>query len=330
MVRVRTVLLSLAVATAMLAFPALAFGDFGDRELKRGMRGDDVRDLQSILTGLGIRTEADGVFGLATERNVKRYERRRFRVNGVVTRYQAGMTALAYVRRGRSARSGSPLLGDRTLRRGSRGRDVKELQSLLTKLGFRTGADGAFGPATDRSVKNHERRRRRRADGVVTPSEAGLMLFAGSKRRPSSGGPRGTRRSHVFPIRGSHSYGSPFGEDRGSYRHRGQDISAASGTPLVAVTASRVAYRRYQASGAGNYLVLHGADGTDYVYMHMRETAAVREGTHVSAGQHVGRVGSTGRSSGPHLHFEMWTRHWYDGGNPFDPLPSLRRWDAYS
>ncbi|MDQ4130547.1 MAG: peptidoglycan-binding protein, partial [Actinomycetota bacterium] len=129
--RARTFLLPFAVAAAMLAFPAVAFGEFGDRDLKRGMRGGDVRDLQSILTGLGVPTQADGEFGPGTERSVKRYERGRFRVNGVVHRGQAGVMALSYVRRGQSARARAQLLGGRTLSRGRRGRDVKELQSLL-------------------------------------------------------------------------------------------------------------------------------------------------------------------------------------------------------
>ena len=41
-------------------------------------------------------------------------------------------------------------------------------------------------------------------------------------------------------------------------------------------------------------------------------------------------VGNTGRSSGAHLHFEIWDGTWYGGGEPFDPLPSLRRWDGWS
>ena len=66
--------------------------------------------------------------------------------------------------------------------------------------------------------------------------------------------------------------------------------------------------------------------------MHLRESASrfVSPGQRVRTGQQVGRVGSTGASSGPHLHFEMWTAHWFAGGHRFDPLRSLQRWDAYS
>jgi murein DD-endopeptidase MepM/ murein hydrolase activator NlpD len=80
---------------------------------------------------------------------------------------------------------------------------------------------------------------------------------------------------------------------------------------------------------AGNYVVLQGADGQSYAYMHMQAPAEVRKGQTVRAGQQVGRVGDTGRASGCHLHFEQWTAPgWYEGGKAIDPLPLLRSLDG--
>ena len=59
-------------------------------------------------------------------------------------------------------------LGDRTLREGSKGQDVRVLQDFLTRAGFRTGVDGAFGPGTRRNVRAFERSQQRRVDGIVT------------------------------------------------------------------------------------------------------------------------------------------------------------------
>ena len=135
--------------------------------------------------------------------------------------------------------------------------------------------------------------------------------------------------THAFPIRGLHSYGgelSRYGYARGRL-HRGQDMAADSGTPLLAVTSGRVSYRQYQHDGAGHYVVIKGDDGRDTVHMHLQRAAFVAPGERVRKGQLIGRVGSTGSSTGPHLHFETWTRHWYDGGEAYDPLPLLREWD---
>jgi murein DD-endopeptidase MepM/ murein hydrolase activator NlpD len=208
--------------------------------------------------------------------------------------------------------------------RGDRGTDVAKLQEFLTRLGIRTKVDGRYGRATARSVHRWEAWRYRRANRAVTRLEARKI------RDQARRGARYERRDHVFPVRGSHRYGYPgsrFGAPRGDHTHQGQDIAAARGTKLVAVHGGKVAFRQYQAGGAGHYLVIHGSDRLDSVYMHMPRAGTVSPGDRVLTGEMIGRVGSTGASTGPHLHFELWTRHWYDGGHPFDPLPRLRRWD---
>jgi hypothetical protein len=142
-------------------------------------------------------------------------------------------------------------------------------------------------------------------------------------------------RGHRFPLIGSFNYGgegSRFGADRGDHAHQGQDLAAAEGTPIVAPRGGTVEHVAYQASSAGHYAVLDG-DGEDrrYVFMHMQTgSVAVRQGQRVRIGELIGRVGSTGHSTGPHLHFEIWVGGWYRGGHPVDPLPHLRLWDSWS
>jgi murein DD-endopeptidase MepM/ murein hydrolase activator NlpD len=137
---------------------------------------------------------------------------------------------------------------------------------------------------------------------------------------------------HLFPIRGRHDLGQSetnnFGGGRG---HQGQDMFAACGTKLAAARGGKVQFAGYHGA-AGHYLVIDAAGtGIDHAYMHLRSPALVRTGDRVFTGQKIGEVGATGRATGCHLHFEMWTAPgWYEGGRPFDPLPSLKSWDAYS
>jgi cell wall-associated NlpC family hydrolase len=85
----RGLLCALAAASAF-GTAADARAAFGDRTLRRGMHGHDVRVLQGWLTRLGVATEVDGRFGRATSRNVRAYERREGqRVDGRVSRLQA-------------------------------------------------------------------------------------------------------------------------------------------------------------------------------------------------------------------------------------------------
>jgi murein DD-endopeptidase MepM/ murein hydrolase activator NlpD len=143
--------------------------------------------------------------------------------------------------------------------------------------------------------------------------------------------PADTTIGGVFPLLGAYSFGGDdarFGAGRTGHIHQGQDVLAASTTPIVAPLAGSVLWKANQPCCAGIYLVEHGSDGRDYVFMHIkRGTVLVKVGDPVTAGQQLAQVGATGDASGPHLHFEIWVGGWFvKGGHPIDPLPQLRRW----
>ncbi|MET0512954.1 MAG: peptidoglycan DD-metalloendopeptidase family protein, partial [Thermoleophilaceae bacterium] len=147
-----------------------------------------------------------------------------------------------------------------------------------------------------------------------------------------SGGPGASAKfsfyDHIFPLRGKHSYGDGLGSGRG---HEGQDVFAKCGAKIVAARGGRVQVSEYH-SAAGYYVVVDGAKtGNDYMYAHMEKAGRPKVGDRIRTGEVVGYTSDTGRATGCHLHFEMWTAPgWYEGGRPFDPLPSLKGWDAFS
>jgi murein DD-endopeptidase MepM/ murein hydrolase activator NlpD len=96
--------------------------------------------------------------------------------------------------------------------------------------------------------------------------------------------------------------GNPFGGGASEF-HAGQDISAPHGTPVVAAASGTVREAGWQ-NGYGNVVIIEHGDGLTTRYGHLSkiETAAGKE---VTRGQQIGQVGSTGRSTGPHLHYEV-------------------------
>ena len=86
--------------------------------------------------------------------------------------------------------------------------------------------------------------------------------------------------------------------------HKGVDIGASYGSPIYAVADGMVAFAG-RAGGYGNFVKLAHARGLETGYGHMSRMAVAR-GTHVARGQVIGYVGSTGMSTGPHLHWEVW------------------------
>lgn len=137
------------------------------------------------------------------------------------------------------------------------------------------------------------------------------------------------RPGGVFPVQGWHTFGgsdSDFGSPRSGHTHQGQDLAAASGTPIVAPTAGTIVAVDLQRGGAGFYVTMTSDDGRDFFFAHMLAgSTTVVLGQRVAAGQRIGAVGSTGASSGPHLHFEIWEGGW-QRGRPVDPLAQLKAW----
>ncbi len=133
----------------------------------------------------------------------------------------------------------------------------------------------------------------------------------------------------IFPVRGKHRYGTATNRFGGGRGHGGQDVFARCGTRLAAARGGTVAFSGYH-SRAGNYVVITGPEGRGFAYMHMRSRSSLRAGDRVMTGQTIGRVGQTGRASGCHLHFELWSAPGWQRGSAVDPRPELRRWDAFS
>jgi murein DD-endopeptidase MepM/ murein hydrolase activator NlpD len=97
--------------------------------------------------------------------------------------------------------------------------------------------------------------------------------------------------------------------------HRGVDFAAPTGTPIYAAGSGRLA-RVGRYGGYGNYVRIEHGDGYATAYAHLSRFAdGMRSGRRVDQGEVIGYVGSTGRSTGPHLHFEVLVN-----GEQVDPL----------
>ncbi len=100
--------------------------------------------------------------------------------------------------------------------------------------------------------------------------------------------------------------------------HTGQDFAAPEGTPIRAVGDGKVIFAGYEGA-YGNKVVVQHADGTLSWYAHM--SSILRSSGTVQAGEVIGRIGSTGNVTGPHLHLEIRP----GGGGPVPPLTWLRQ-----
>lgn len=123
----------------------------------------------------------------------------------------------------------------------------------------------------------------------------------------------------TWPVPGSYRITCEFGApDPNGAGHRGLDVGAPSGTPIVATGAGQVIVTSYAHSSYGNYIVLDHGDGVKTLYAHCTQLLQ-NTGTQVQAGTVIATVGSTGFSTGPHLHLEV-----HNGGGLDNPRAWLQ------
>lgn len=319
---------------------AIGAGDGLPRALARaGVSEADSRAVQRLLGGDGATlepgTRLDITLGRRPNRTVARpLERLAFRARLDLAVEIARANGALSIRRTPIAIDSTPLrirgVVTDSLYRAARaaGAAPETIQTYLRVIGQHVGLDRiAPGDRFDIIVAH------RRA--VTGESETGDLLYGGLNlpggRRiemlkwahegktqwfeaSGVGQKRGGLSRPVETARLSSGFGMRFHPILGYSRlHAGVDFAAPSGTPIHAVTDGTVTFAGRH-GGHGNFVKLahNGGLGTGYAHM---SRIAVSPGERVRRGQVIGYVGSTGLSTGPHLHYEV-----YRGGTPVNPL----------
>ncbi|MFB7511829.1 MULTISPECIES: peptidoglycan DD-metalloendopeptidase family protein [unclassified Streptomyces] len=203
------------------------------------------------------------------------------------------------------------------------------MPGMKLTLGAKSTSAAAVKAAPKSTEKAQTKHTKKKSSAASSSSSSASSSSSSAKNGDTQRASRSTERTSVAAT--SSGWVAPVGNGVSTpYRasgsmwssgyHTGADFIASSGTTVRAVGAGTVVSAGW--SGAyGNEVVIQHADGNYSQYAHL-SSLAVSAGQQVSGGQQIGLSGSTGNSTGPHLHFEIRTSPSY--GSDIDPLAYLR------
>lgn len=290
----------------------------GGTVLGRGSSGSDVKALQDQLIRLGHMTAQQvatgpGTFGPQTEAAVKEFQR----ANGLkeTGKYDAAtQAAVANI--------------TKNIKRGDTGGQVEALQKRLVSLGYMTQAEmatgpGTFGPKTEAALKRFQADHKIQQTGALGPTTyaalqnasgtggAGPVTGGNQSYKPYtvySTGSGGARRvSDPSQLMPHHDYQTKV-RDGQTLEVRDVVLDGANGggqtrQPIPSPVSGRIEIVGNQPDGAGNWVRIRGDNGEIVNLFHMSRID-VKQGARVEYGQQIGLQGSTGHSTGPHVHIE--------------------------
>ncbi len=181
------------------------------------------------------------------------------------------------------------------------------------KVVLSKGSDGTKNVQYEVVVEDGQLISKNAINETVTKQPVNAKIQIGSA---ISGG-LGTNLGLIFPVEGyitSEFGGRPDPFSGADSTHKGLDIGAVKGTPIYAASGGKVTQASNKNNGYGNCVIIEHSSGFSTLYAHCSELL-VKEGEAVTEGQLIAKVGSTGRSTGPHLHFGMLV-----SGTYVDPL----------
>ena len=188
----------------------------------------------------------------------------------------------------------------------SKSSEISSLDAEIGENAKKLAALEAAAEAARKAAEEAARKQKEKASSYSNSAGASVVSGNGTFTHPCPGY---SRISSTFGGRKQPLAGA-------STNHKGVDFAAPTGTPIYAAAGGTVVSSGYSGK-AGNRIVINHGNGLQTIYMHCHKLY-VKAGTTVSKGQNIAAVGTTGNSTGPHLHFQVMS-----GGTPVNPMNYL-------